>query len=111
MGCGRSGIPEAFTPEENRTGRKVFCVKFQREMPGLDEAPFDNEMGQKIYENVSKEAWKMWLEHAKMLINEFHIDLGSKQGTEFLLGECEKYFFGEGSQLPPDFRPEGQQSK
>jgi len=91
--------------------RKVMCAKLGREGEGLARPPYKNELGQRIYENVSKEAWKMWLEHAKMLINEFHIDLGSKQGTEFLLGECEKYFFGEGSQLPPDFRPEGQQSK
>ena len=41
----------------------VFCVKFQRQMPGLDEPPFDNELGQRIYDNVSREAWMMWTEH------------------------------------------------
>ena len=67
MGCGRSGIPAE--PEANRTGRKVMCVKFQREMPGLDEAPFDNELGQRILETVSKEAWKLCLEQMKMIMN------------------------------------------
>ena len=52
MGCGRSGIPAE--PEANRSGRTVLCVKFQREMPGLDEPPFDNELGQKIYETCQK---------------------------------------------------------
>ena len=73
MSCGRSGIPAE--PEGNRTGRKVFCVKFQREMPGLDEAPFDNELGQKIYDTVSKEAWKIWVEQMKMIMNEYRLNL------------------------------------
>ncbi len=47
----------------------VKCVKFGKEMPGLDEPPFDTELGQKIYENVSQEAWRMWMEYAKMIIN------------------------------------------
>ena len=75
MGCGRSGIPAE--PEGNRTGRKVFCVKFQREMPGLDEPPFDNEMGQKIFETVSKEAWKLWVEQMKMIMNEYRLNLST----------------------------------
>ena len=104
MGCGQSGIP-SFTPEENRTGRKVFCVKFQREMPGLDEAPFDNEMGQKIYENVSKEAWKMWLEQMKMIMNEYRLNLGTSEAQEFLLKQMDQYFFGEGAALPPGYVP------
>jgi Fe-S cluster biosynthesis and repair protein YggX len=104
MGCGRSGIP-SFTPEENLTGRKVFCVKFQREMPGLDETPFDNEMGQKIYENVSKEAWKMWLEQMKMIMNEYRLNLGTAEAQEFLLKQMDQYFFGEGAALPPGYVP------
>ena len=86
--------------------RKVFCVKFQREMPGLDEVPFEGHpLGQKIYENVSKEAWKMWVEHMKMLMNEYRLNLGTQEAQEFLLKQMEDYFFGEGSALPPDFVP------
>jgi Fe-S cluster biosynthesis and repair protein YggX len=91
--------------------RKVMCVKLQREGVGLDRPPFRNELGQRIYDNVSKEAWKMWLEHSKMLVNEYRLDLVSKEGTAFVLKECEKFFFGEGSALPPDFKPDAQPSK
>lgn len=103
MGCG-GGVPGPRTEELNKSGRQVFCVKFQREMPGLDEPPFDNHpLGQRIYENVSKEAWKMWLEHSKMLINEYRLDLLSEQGQRVWMTELEKFFFGEGSQLPADY--------
>jgi Fe-S cluster biosynthesis and repair protein YggX len=104
MSCGgQSGLP--FVPEGNRTGRTVFCVKFQREMPGLDEAPFDNEMGQRVYENVSKQAWKMWLEQMKMIMNEYRLNLGTAEAQEFLLKQMDQYFFGEGAALPPGYVP------
>ena len=49
----------------------MFCVKFQRELPGLDEPPFDNELGQRIYEQVSRDAWALWMKHCKMILNEY----------------------------------------
>ena len=52
---------------------KVFCVKLKKELPGLDELPFDTELGQKIYDNVSLEAWKGWTEFCKMLLNEYRL--------------------------------------
>ncbi len=101
--CG--GVPPR--PEDVQPGaRKVFCVKFQREMPGLDEVPFEGHpLGQRIYESVSKEAWKMWLEHMKMIMNEYRLNLGTPEAQEFLLKQMEEYFFGEGAALPPDFVP------
>ena len=51
--------------------KMVQCVKFQRQLPGLEEPPFDNELGKRIYENVSADAWKMWVEHLKMIVNEY----------------------------------------
>lgn len=104
MGCsgGRPPIPEHANPGE----RKVFCVKFQREMPGLSEVPFEgNPLGQKIYENVSKEAWKMWVEHMKMIMNEYRLNLGTQEAQEFLLKQMDEYFFGEGAALPPGYVP------
>jgi Fe-S cluster biosynthesis and repair protein YggX len=102
MGCG--GGSGNIQPEQNRTGRTVFCVKFQREMPGMDEVPFEGHpLGQRIYENVSKEAWKMWLEHMKMIMNEYRLNLGTQEAQQFLLDQMEKYFFGEGAALPPDY--------
>jgi Fe-S cluster biosynthesis and repair protein YggX len=104
MGCG-SGVPGPHVEEANRSGRKVLCVKFQREMPGLDETPFDNPLGQRIFENVSKEAWKMWMEQMKMIMNEYRLNLGTQEAQEFLLKQMEDYFFGEGAALPPGFVP------
>jgi Fe-S cluster biosynthesis and repair protein YggX len=85
--------------------RMVQCVKLGREAEGLERPPFKGEMGQKIYDNVSKEAWRMWLEHSKMLINEYRLDLTSQKGQEMWMREVEQFFFGEGSQLPPDYVP------
>ena len=88
--------------------RRVFCVKFQREMEGLDEVPFDGHpLGQKIYENVSKEAWKMWVDRMKMIMNEYRLNLGNREAQEFLIQQMDQYFFGEGAALPPDFVPPG----
>jgi Fe-S cluster biosynthesis and repair protein YggX len=87
---------------------RVFCVKFQREMEGLDEVPFDGHpLGQKIYENVSKEAWKMWVDRMKMIMNEYRLNLGNREAQEFLIQQMDNYFFGEGAALPPDFVPPG----
>ncbi len=83
----------------------VQCVKFGKEAEGLDKPPFKGELGQKVYDSVSKEAWKMWLEHSKMLINEYRLDLTSEQGQKVWMTELENFFFGEGSQLPPDYVP------
>jgi len=103
MGCGH-GVPiETAIP----TGaHKVHCVKFQKEMEGLQEIPFEGHpLGQKIYDNVSKEAWKMWVEHMKMLMNEYRLNLGTPEAQEFLLKQMDDYFFGEGAALPPDYVP------
>jgi len=88
--------------------RKVFCVKFKREMEGLDEVPFDNHpLGRRIYENVSKEAWKLWVERMKMIMNEYRLNLGAREAQEFLLQQMEQFFFGEGAAAPPDYVPPG----
>lgn len=103
MGCGSGGLVDPRF-EEKPGGRKVFCVKFQKEMTGLDEAPFDGHpLGQRIYENVSKEAWKMWLEQMKMIMNEYRLNLGTPEAQEFLLKQMEEYFFGAGAALPPGY--------
>ena len=53
--------------------RMVKCVKLSRELPGIKWKPWEDELGQRIYDSVSQEAWKMWLEHSKMLINEYRL--------------------------------------
>ena len=110
MGCGSGSVPPLMT-EIWPGARKVFCVKFQREMEGLDEVPFEGHpLGQKIFESVSKEAWKMWVEHMKMLMNEYRLNLGTQEAQEFLLKQMDDYFFGAGAALPPDFVPPKQKS-
>ena len=102
MGCG-SGMAGPRIEEE--TGKhKVFCVKFQREMPGLDESPFDNHpLGQRIYENVSKEAWKMWLEQMKMIMNEYRLNPIDPNSQKIMGEQLEEFFFGAGAKLPEGY--------
>ena len=83
--------------------RTVTCVKFQKELPGLDEPPWPGELGQRIYENVSQEAWNMWLSHQTMLINEYRLSPIEPKDRSFLEEEMEKFFFGEGSEIPKEF--------
>ena len=85
----------------------VSCIKLGHTAEGLPKVPFKGELGQRIYDNVSAEAWRQWLEHSKMLINEYRLDLTSESGQKLWMTECEKYFFGEGSTAPAEFRPVG----
>lgn len=85
--------------------RMVKCVKLGRELPGLDEPPFDTELGQKIYENVSAEAWRMWAEHSKMLLNEYRLQPWKPEAQQFLVEQMQQYFFGAGAQLPKEYVP------
>jgi Fe-S cluster biosynthesis and repair protein YggX len=85
--------------------RTVFCVKLQREAEGLTYAPYPGELGKRIYENVSKQAWTQWLAHQTMLINENRLTPIEPKARAFLVKEMEKFFFGEGSEKPKDFVP------
>ena len=86
--------------------RIVNCIKLGAPLEGLDKPPFRGELGQRVFDSVSKEAWKKWLEHSKMLINEYRLDLVSEAGQRIWMKELENYFFGEGSAAPPDYKPE-----
>lgn len=86
--------------------RTIFCSKLQQEAPGLGSAPFPGPLGEKIYEHVSKQAWSMWVAHQTMLINEYRLSLIDPKAREFLQGEMENYFFGEGSKKPAGFVPQ-----
>ena len=100
-----AGVPPSGAGKPVRT---VFCVKLQKELPGLDEPPFDNHpLGQRIYEHVSKDAWRMWVEQMKMIMNEYRLNLGTREAQEFLLKQMEAYFFGEGAAVPADYVPPG----
>src|SRR5438477_12887262 len=93
------------TVKETAMPRMVKCAKLGRELPGLDEPPFDTPLGQKIYENVSAEAWRMWAEHSKMLLNEYRLQHWKPEAQQFLVEQMQQYFFGSGAQLPKEFVP------
>ena len=83
--------------------RTVQCVKLGKEAEGLEKQPIKGDLGKRVFDNVSKEAWRMWLEHSKMLINEYRLDLMSPKAQQILREQCEQFFFGEGSAMPPDY--------
>ncbi len=85
--------------------RMVNCIKLGRETEGLERPPYPGELGQRIFDNVSKEAWQMWLAHQTMLINENRISPIDPEARKFLETEMEKYFFGEGSAAPEGYVP------
>ena len=85
--------------------RMVKCTKLGSELPGMIYKPFLNELGQRIYDNISQAAWGEWIEYSKKLVNEYRIDMVSPDGQRKLLDEAEKFFFGAGGQLPPDYVP------
>jgi Fe-S cluster biosynthesis and repair protein YggX len=83
----------------------VLCAKLHQELPGLDEPPFDTELGKKIYDNVSREAWRQWTEFCKMLLNEYRLNPARKEDQEAIVKQMEQFFFGEGAALPAEYVP------
>lgn len=75
--------------------RTIFCVKLQKEAEGLERPPYPGPLGQNIYENISKEAWRLWLGQQTILINENRLSLATVTDREFLKKEMEKYLFGK----------------
>lgn len=85
--------------------RRVFCVKLKKDLPGLDEPPFDTELGKNIYENVSRDAWAMWMDFCKMLLNEYRLNPARREDQEVIVRHMEQYFFGEGTAPPAQYVP------
>ena len=85
--------------------RTVFCIRHQRELEALDFPPLPGELGKRIFEQVSKQAWGEWLAHQTMLINENRLSPIEPKARAFLRGELEKYFFGGGAALPQGYTP------
>lgn len=85
--------------------RTVNCVYLHREAEGLAAPPYPGELGQRIYENVSKEAWQAWLRHQTTLINEYRLNALDPDARQRLREEMEKFFFGAGSSKPDGYVP------
>ena len=85
----------------------VYCVKFGKEMPGLESPPWPGELGQRIYEHVSEEGWGLWKDHAKMLLNEYRLAPWTPEAQKLIQEQLEQFFFGAGAKLPPGYVPKG----
>lgn len=85
--------------------RMVNCVKLKIEAEGLDRPTYPGDLGQRIFENVSKDAWQMWLQHQTMLMNEYRLSPIDPKARKFLEEQMEKFFFGEGAEVPEGFNP------
>ena len=86
--------------------RTVNCVLLKKEDEGLDYAPYPGELGQRIYDNVCKEAWQQWLGHQTMLINEYRLTPIEPEARKLLETEMEKFFFSGGAEKPKEYVPE-----
>ena len=85
--------------------RMIQCAYLKREAPGLERPPYPGELGKRIYQSISKEAWGRWMQHQTMLINEYRLTPIEPKARRFLEGEMEKFLFGTGSAAPEGFRP------
>jgi Fe-S cluster biosynthesis and repair protein YggX len=83
----------------------VHCVKLGREAEGLDRPTYPGPLGQRIFENVSKEAWQGWIRYQTMLVNENRLNLSDPQARKYLAIQMENYFFGDNVQMPPGYVP------
>lgn len=86
--------------------RTVNCILLKKEAEGLDYAPYPGELGQRLYDNVSKQAWQQWLAHQTMLINEYRLTPIEPDARKFLVTEMEKFFFTGGAERPKEYVPE-----
>ena len=86
--------------------RTVYCAKLQQELPGLDETPWPGELGKRIYDNVSAQAWKMWEERMKMILNEYRLMPWQKEAQQLMAKQMEDFFFGGADALPAEYKPE-----
>jgi Fe-S cluster biosynthesis and repair protein YggX len=85
--------------------RMIHCVKLGKEAEGLDFAPVPGDLGRRIFESVSKEAWAQWQRHQTMLVNENRLSLADARARKYLLAQMEQYFFGEGADVPSGYTP------
>lgn len=91
--------------------RMVQCVKLGRELPGLEKPPMPGELGQRIYENISMDAWQMWQDQSRLVINHYGLNLADPDARQILRQQMEEFLFGEQPQMPEGWVPEGQGGK
>ena len=84
--------------------RTIFCVKLQKEAPGLKAPPYPGELGKKIYAQISEEAWREWQKRQTMFINEYRLNLADTKARKLLEEEMEKFLFSDESQPPEGYQ-------
>ena len=92
-------------PPTQQPPRRVRCAKLGRDLPGLAQPPFATDLGRRIYAEISQEAWGLWLQQSKMLINEYRLNLSTEEARKFLMAQCEAFLFGPGAAPPPEYEP------
>lgn len=97
----KAPAPQAAAPGS----RIVHCVKFGKDLPGLERVPWKGELGKRVYENISRDAWKLWLEHSKMIMNEYRLNPLDPNSQKIMEEQMEQFFFGEGAKLPEGYVP------
>src|ERR1700730_15343580 len=102
--CGPTPVP-APSESDKLCKRIVHSMKFDKCLPGLDRVPWRGDIGKRVYETVSKEAWKLWIEHAKMVMNEYRLNPLDPNSQKIMEEQMEQFFFGEGSKLPEGYVP------
>ena len=86
--------------------RTVTCVKLKKDLPGLEAPPWPGELGQRIFEQVSAQAWKMWEERQKMILNEYRLLPWQKEAQELIARQLEEFLFNDSAALPPEYKPQ-----
>ncbi|MBO0794576.1 MAG: oxidative damage protection protein [Ktedonobacteraceae bacterium] len=86
--------------------RMVQCVKLGRELEGLDKPPFPGELGKRIYEHISKQAWAMWPAQQTLIINHYGLNMADPEARKILREQMEEFFFGPSTQMPEGWTPE-----
>jgi Fe-S cluster biosynthesis and repair protein YggX len=85
--------------------RTVHCVKFDKDLPGLETPPFKGELGHKIYEQISRQAWDLWRPQSTLIINHYGLSMADADARELLMRQMDEFFFGEGAKMPEGWTP------
>lgn len=85
--------------------RTVHCAYLKKDSEGLESLTYPGELGKRIYDNVSKEAWQLWLKHQTMLVNENRLNLADQRARQYLARQMENFFFGAGAEQPAGYVP------
>lgn len=85
--------------------RMVYCVKLKKEAEGLDFPPYPGELGTKIWQNISKQAWQEWMQTQTRLVNENRLNLADLRARQYLMRQAEQFFFGTGAEQVAGYVP------